>query len=113
MRILVLTLVIASFCTVAEAQVTLTGIQYKGSFSRNAKLECKGIVLKNTSKVISVTGDNWGFWIRSERGKMWRYWEANDKSVIGLILPPGKYYVYPNLPKDRKKGSVNLTFKKI
>lgn len=116
MKKIVLTLLaVISFCMVAEAQVTLTGKQYKGRPGKNAELICKPIVIKEAMRIVKITGDNRGFRITKGTGKTWQYWKSNDKSAIGLVLQPGRYFVYPNLPRYGKNyanvGTVTLTFR--
>ncbi len=91
---------------IVSAQYTIKGTQTKGSVGHNAKLDCDGVYVKKTVKIKSVSGDNAGFWIVDDNGKSYNFWNSNDKSAIGLVLKPGKYYAYPMIRQKAQKGTV-------
>lgn len=110
-QIVVLVLLAFFSIGIASAQnVELSGSQTRGTGS-NAKLECVGITITKAMTVKSVTGDNEGFWIVQDTKTIKTYYKLNDPSVIGLVLSPGKYYIYPNLKQNQQKATIVLTLK--
>lgn len=92
----------------ASAQVKLHGSQIKGTAGSNAQLKCQPITIQRPMKVVSVTGNNKGFWIVKGTTTIKRYWNQNDRAVVGLVLKPGKYYIYPNLKRGQTRADVTL-----
>ena len=89
----------------------LTGYQTKGSAGKNAKLDCKAVTINKTVKIISIAGDNAGFWITKGGAAIAKYWKTNDPKAIGFSLKPGTYYIYPNLKRNQQKASVIVKLK--
>jgi hypothetical protein len=87
-------------------RVAISGQQTRGVPGRNAKLTSKMIKLTKDSKVVSVSGNNNGFWITGTKGAVAKYYQPNDKKVIGLVLKKGSYSIYPNLKKMENTATV-------
>lgn len=88
---------------------TISGSQTRGSGAgNNAKLNCQPVQITKNVKIVSVSGDNAGFWISKGSVVIKRYWNTNDKSAIGVSLSPGTYYVYPNLKNNQNHATVTI-----
>ena len=108
-KLLMVSVLFLLFAGTTTAQTyTLSGFQTKGSAGNNAKLECKAVTIQKTVKIVSISGDNAGFWITKGGGTVAKYWKTNDPSAKGLTLKPGTYYIYPNLKKNQHKASVTI-----
>ncbi len=95
----------------AQKTVTLSGEQIKGRPGSNAKLLSRPVKITRNSKIIAVKGNNRGFWIATRKGIVARYWTSNDKRVLGYILKPGVYFIYPNLKRGQNRADVTITIK--
>ncbi len=95
----------------AQDYITLSGYQKRGNMGRNAEIKSSPVVLKQSRKIISISGYNAGFWISNGQSIVARYYKQNDRSAIGLVLAPGTYYAYPNLGMRQDSGRVVIRLK--
>ncbi len=91
---------------IISAQYTIRGEQTRGEPGKNAELKCSNVSVNKTVTIKSVSGNNAGFWIVDNKGKVYNFWQPNDNSALGLKLPPGAYKAYPNLKQNNNKASV-------
>lgn len=89
----------------------MNGTQTRGNAGSNASLNCTGVTISTTMKIVEIKGENAGFWITNGASTIQTYWKKNDPSAIGYQLNPGTYYVYPNLPANLNNASVSLVLK--
>ena len=111
-KLFMITAMLFVFSGITYAQsYTISGSQTKGTAGRNAKLDCKAVVIKKAVKVVAISGNNNGFWINNGAVTIKRYYKPNDPAANGLTLKPGTYYVYPNLKPNQTTATVTLTLK--
>ena len=89
--------------------VVIEGTQTKGSAGKNAELYSVPVQIPVSMEIISVEGNNNGFWIT--KGSVTIYTFDSMNEAVGTVLQPGTYYVYPNLNKNSNSARVTVYLK--
>lgn len=80
--------------------VHASGTQTRGTMGNSARLEGQSFFLPSPGTIISASSTGNGFWIQNAAGHVVaKYWDANQ--AIGLVLPAGSYYIFPNLAQGQ------------
>jgi len=99
-------------CVMALAQAKdtrLIGDQVKEDNELKAELVCIPVKITKTMEVVSVSGDNNGFWIQKESETIYKFTDVSK--AVGIKLKPGTYYVYPYLKNESLKAHVEVVLK--
>jgi len=113
-RLLAIILFLIPVVAMAQRRITVTGYQERIPNS-NAELRCDGVRITRTMEIDSISGHHNGFWITKSGRIEKAYWslrQATDSS-IGYQLPPGFYYVYPNVILPADTAEVTLWLREI
>ena len=80
--------------------VHASGTQTRGTMGSSARLEGQPFYLPAPGTIISASSTGNGFWIQNAAGQVVaKYWNANQ--AVGLVLPAGSYYIFPNLAQGQ------------
>lgn len=94
--------------TAAAQQVVISGSQQRFP-GRNAELSSQKVKIKKTMTIVSVTGNNNGFWITKNGKSEKAFWtEKQTTDAIGYKLTKGEYQVFPNIKSDDNSASVTI-----
>jgi len=96
------------------AQIEFYGEQTRGT-NKNAELSCKALIITEQVEIISIEGDNAGFWIENKSATVQSFFKDGDNffpEAKGYILEPGKYWIYPNLKDNQTKATVKVILTK-
>jgi hypothetical protein len=94
-------------------EIILSGTQTKTDEQEDTSLNSKAVKLEKSYEVTEIWGENLGFWISGSNGYTKNFYYSNDDSVIGLILKPGTYRIYPNFKSGKKEASVSVKLLEI
>jgi len=98
-----------SIGTDSLAQTLITGVQATGGLGSGTKIECLPLVIETPIKIVKITGNNAGFWIKKDGNVIQKFTVTNDPQAVGLELEPGTYQFYPYLVENQQKAVVTLT----
>ncbi|MBP5503643.1 MAG: hypothetical protein IKR94_04740 [Bacteroidales bacterium] len=97
--------------TAVAQQVEISGTQRRLS-GRNAELESQKVKIAKTMTIVSVTGNNNGFWITKNGKSEKAFWtEKQTSDAVGYKLSKGEYQVFPNLKTDENLATVTIKLK--
>ena len=89
-------------------QVEISGTQRRFP-GRNAELSSVKVRIPKTMTIVSVTGNNNGFWITKNGKSEKAFWtEKQTSDAVGYKLTKGEYQVFPNIKSDENSASVTI-----
>ena len=105
--LLILFLVVWVSSSLAQ-QVEISGTQQRFP-GRNAELSSVKVKISKTMTIVSVTGNNNGFWIMKNGKSEKAFWtEKQTSDAVGFKLTKGEYQVFPNIKTDESSASVTI-----
>ena len=94
--------------TAAAQQIVISGTQQRIP-GRNAELSSLKVKISKTMTIVSVTGNNNGFWIMKNGKSEKAFWtEKQTSDAVGYKLTKGEYQVFPNIKNDENSASVTI-----
>ena len=94
--------------TAAAQQIVISGTQQR-ILGSNAELSSEKVKISKTMTIVSVTGNNNGFWIVKNGKSEKAFWtEKQTTDAVGYKLTKGEYQVFPNIKSDEKSASVTI-----
>ncbi|MCQ2974730.1 MAG: hypothetical protein MJ211_07960 [Bacteroidales bacterium] len=110
--IVIVLILIFSSLKLSAQDISISGSQIRLE-DKNAEITSQTIRITKTMTIVSVSGNNAGFWINKNGNPEKAFWtETQAEQAIGYKLQPGVYQVFPNLKADENKADVTILLRK-
>lgn len=111
--IILLTILLNLSVTSFSQEITIAGeLSMK---AQNISHSGDEVFIANKSKIISISGDQASFSLRTGNTTKYQFFYKNGYSPVlnSIIIEPGTYKLYPNLPPNTQKVFIEIILKEI
>ncbi len=112
--ILILFLLFIFSLQTINAQIIIEGKQVKKS--QNVQFEGTAIYVPTQSKIVTVSGSKTSFSLRVNNQTKYQFYYDTDHyepPTYSIIIEPGMYELYPDLPPDLDSVFISITIEAI